>query len=160
MKNLRIEFKWAIIFFFTALVWVAIEKLVGLHDVYINKHPVYTNGFAVLAIIIFILALLDKRKNYYKGVMTYKQGFATGLVMSLIITMLTPLSQYITSTIISPDYFTNAISYSVAEGLMTQEEAENYFSLNNYIVQSLIAAPILGLLTTSIVALFIRKKAK
>jgi len=72
-------------------------------------------------------ALLDKRKNFYKGTRIYKQGFITGLIINGIVTLLSPLTQYITSTINTPEYFQNMISYSVETGKLTQEEAEEYF---------------------------------
>lgn len=43
---------------------------------------------------------------------------------------------------------------------MTQEAAENYFNMKNYIVQGLVWSPIMGLLTTAIVAIFTRRDAK
>jgi hypothetical protein len=69
--------------------------------------------------------------------MTYRQGFISGLIISVFVAILSPLTQYITSTIITPEYFPNAIEYTVREGQMTQEAAENYFTMQNYIVQGL-----------------------
>jgi hypothetical protein len=158
MSKYKIEVKWAVIFVLMTLAWMVLEKLAGLHDENIDMHPVYTNFIAIPAIIIYVLALLDKRKNYYSGAMTYKQGFITGLIITAIITILSPLTQYIISTFITPDYFSNAIGYAVSEGIMTKEEAEGYFNLSNYIVQVLIGTPIMGIITTAIVAIFTRKK--
>lgn len=158
MKNYKIEIKWAVIFIVMMLIWMYIEKLVGLHDQHIDKHYIYTNFVAVFAIVIYVFALLDKRKNFYNGVMTYKQGFISGLIISLIVTLFSPLTQYITSEIISVDYFSNMIDYAVSEGQMTQVEAENYFNLKSYLIQVIIATPIMGIITTAIVAIFIKKK--
>jgi hypothetical protein len=41
---------------------------------------------------------------------------------------------------------------------MTQEAAENYFNMKSYIIQGLIGAPVMGLITSAIVAIFTRKK--
>ena len=68
MKKYSIEIKWAIIFAVTTLVWMFLEKLVGLHSEHIDKHSIYTNFIAIPAIIIYVLALLDKRKNFYSGI--------------------------------------------------------------------------------------------
>lgn len=119
----------------------------------------YTNFIIIPTIIIYVLALLDKRKNVYNGIMTYKQGLISGLIIALIVTILSPLTQYITSTIITPDYFSNVIKYVVNEGEMNQIEAENYFNLKSYIIQALIGAPIMGIVTTVIVAIFTRRKS-
>ncbi len=159
MNKYKIEIKWSIIFAVMLLVWMLIEKLSGLHSEHIDKHPIYTNLGALPAIAVYVFALLDKRKNDYQGAMTYKQGFIAGIIITLMVTVLSPLIQYITSTIISPDYFANAIRYSVGEGKMTQEAAENYFNMKNYIIQGLVWSPIMGLLTTAIVAIFTRRDA-
>jgi hypothetical protein len=157
MKGIRIEIKWAIIFFLTALAWMLLEKLVGLHDQHIEKHAIYTNIFAVPAIAVYVFALLDKRKNFFSGIMSYKQGLISGLIITLIVTLLNPLSQYLISNFITPNYFANAISYTVETGKMTQEMAENYFSTKSYILQGFIGTPIMGIITTAIVALFVKR---
>ena len=38
---------------------------------HIDKHVVYTNFYALPAILVYVFALLDKRKNFYNGKMTY-----------------------------------------------------------------------------------------
>ena len=157
MTKYKMEIKWAIIFTVMMLIWMVLERVAGLHSEHIDKHAIYTNFVAIPAIIVYVLALLDKRKNTFNGKMTYKQGFISGLIISLVVTVLSPLTQYITSTIITPDYFTNIINYTVSEGQMTQTEAENFFNLKSYISQVIIATPIMGIVTTAIVAIFTRK---
>lgn len=159
MKNIRIEIKWSIIFVLMSLLWMLLERLVGLHDTHIELHAGLTNLFAIPAILVYVFALLDKRKNFYGGLISYKQAFISGLVISLIVAVLSPLSQYITSAIITPHYFENAIDFAVSSGAMDQAAAEAYFNLNQYIILSLISAPLLGIITTAIVALFVKKKA-
>ncbi len=159
MNKYKIEIKWAFIYVAMVLLWMLLERLTGLHSEAIKMHLIYTNFIVLPSIAIYVLALKDKRKNYYQGIFTYKQGFVTGLIISVFVTILSPLTQYIISTIISPDYFANVIKYAVSVGKMTQEAAENYFNLKSYIFQGLIGAPIMGLLTSSIVAIFTRRKA-
>ncbi|MEL7123432.1 MAG: DUF4199 domain-containing protein [Bacteroidota bacterium] len=159
MKNIRIEIKWAIIFVVAQLLWMLLEKLVGLHSTHIDKHAIYTNFFGIIAIVIYVFALLDKRKNFYNGVMTYQQGFITGLIITAIVTVLTPLVQYIISTVITPEYFSNVIKYTVDSGAMNQEAAEQFFNLQSYMIQATIGAAIMGVITSAIVAIFTRKKA-
>lgn len=157
MNKFKIEIKWSIIFIIMMLLWMVMERIVGLHDVHIDKHAIYTNFVAIPAIIVYVLALLDKRKNFYDGKMTYMQGFISGIIISIIVTIFSPLTQYITSTIITPDYFANVINYSVSQGMMTQTEAEEYFNLKSYMIQVLIGTPIMGIVTAAIVAIFTRK---
>ena len=159
MKKINIELKWALIFVAMTLVWMILERLAGLHDTHIDKHPVFTNFIAIPAILIYVLALLDKRKQYYNGIMSYKQGFISGLIITAIVTVLSPSTQMITSLLITPDYFRNMIEYSVSHELKSREEAENYFSLGSYIIQGLIGTPVMGIITTAIVAVFTRTKS-
>ena len=158
MYKYAIELKWGINFFVASLLWMLLERLIGLHSVYISEHYIYTNIFAVIAILIFVFALLDKRKNFYEGVMTWKQGFLSGLIITLIVVILSPLAQIITHEIITPEFFPNIIEYTVEQGQMTLEEAEAYFNLGNYIIQSMIGGFVMGLITSAIVAFFVKKR--
>ncbi|GAA5522756.1 DUF4199 domain-containing protein [Aliifodinibius salicampi] len=156
-NSFRTEIKWALIFVATMLAWMLLERVIGLHDTHIDKHAIYTNFFAIPAIAVYVFALLDKRKNDYNGVMNYKQGFLSGLIITVIVTVLTPITQYITTVVITPDFFTNIIEYSVQQGEMTREAAEGQFNTKNYIIMGMVGALIMGILTTSVVAFFTKK---
>lgn len=159
MKNYKIEVKWAFIFIGSILLWMLLERLVGLHDKHIDKHQYLTMLYSIVAIALYAFALLDKRKKYYNGAMTYKQGFVTGFIITVIVTIFSPLTQWIISSVITPDYFKNVIQYSVKTGYhKSLADAQAQFNLKNYIIQSTIGALIMGIVTTAIVAIFIRKK--
>ncbi|MCF8232737.1 MAG: DUF4199 domain-containing protein [Bacteroidales bacterium] len=160
MKNIKTEIKWAAIFIGMALLWMWLERIAGLHDVHIDKHALYTNFFAIPATIVVVFALLDKRRNDYNGIMSYKQSFISGAIITLIITLFNPVSQYIISHFITPDYFDNAIKYAVNAGEMTRPEAEEYFNLKSYIMQGFVGTPVMGLVTTAIVSIFVKRKTK
>lgn len=138
-----------------------LEKLSGLHGKYIDYHMYLTNLFAIPAIVVYVLALKDKKKNFYGGQITYKNGFVSGLILTLIITLASPLTQWVISYVISPEYFPNVIKRSVELGYYENTAAaEAFFNYRNYAVQSVIGALVMGLLTTLIVMLFIRSKKK
>ena len=158
MQHFKIELKWALLFIGMTWVWMIGEKLVGLHDAYIAQHPTYTNLVAIPAIIWYVLAMREKRNQFFEGKMTYKQGVVFGLIMTGFITILVPISQLVISNIITPDYFENAIEYSVSSGQATQEEADSFFNIKSYILQGMIGAPIMGIITTLIVAIFVKKR--
>ena len=160
MRKYRIEIKWGFIFFGVTMLWMLLERLVGLHSTHIDKHAYYTNLYAVPAILVYVLALLDKRKRAFAGYMTYKQGFMTGLVVTAVVMLLSPVGQVIVAYALSPSYFSNAADYAVESGKLTEESAREYFNLTSYIVQSLIGALIMGLVTSAIVAIFTRKQPK
>lgn len=158
MSKYSIELKWAIAFVTMSLIWMFGEKLSGLHSDHIDKHAIYTNFIAIPAVAIYVFALLDKRKNYYNGFLTYKQGFLCGLIITLIVTLLSPLTQYIISVFVTPEYFPNVIKHVVSTGNSTQAEAEKFFSLHNYMVMGLIGTLTMGLLTSASVAYFTKSK--
>lgn len=159
MKNIKIEIKWAIIFSVVALLWMVLEKLCGLHGQYIDYHLYLTNLFAIPAIIIMVLALKDKKKNFYVGQMNYKQGLISGIVLSLIIALISPLTQWITSFVITPEYFPNVIKRSVELGYFkTTAAAEANFNYQNYAIQGAIGALVMGIVTITIAMIFIRTK--
>jgi len=72
--------------------------------------------------------------------------------------LLTPAAQYITHNYISPQYFQNAINYSVERKVHTQEQADAYFNLNSYIIMASLAGLSMGVVTSAIVALVVRNK--
>ncbi len=158
MKKIAIEIKWGITFFAAILLWAVLEKITGLHSTYIDKHMTFTNLFAIVAILIYVLALLDKRKSFYGNKMTWIQGFVSGIIIAVVVAILSPLGQVLTHEYLSPEYFPNVIAYSVKTGNQTQVEAEAYFNLKNYIKMSVIGALMMGVITSAIVAIFTRKK--
>lgn len=160
MEKRSIEIKWGIIFIIALLLWMFAERLLGLHGELIEKHAVYTNFFALIAITIYLFGLRDKRNNYYNGFMSWKEGFITGLFITLVIVVLSPLAQYLVSQYISPEFFPNIIKHSVEQGEMTRDQAQHYFSLKNYIILSAVWAVITGTITSAFAALIMRKSKK
>lgn len=159
MKNLKIEVKWAIIFSIVALCWMVLEKVSGLHGKYIDYHLYLTNLFAIPAIIVMVKELKEKKNVFYNGDMSYRQGFISGTILSVFIALLSPLTQWITSNIITPEFFPNVIKRSVETGYYkTTAEAEAFFNYQNYAQQGMIGALVMGIITTAIAMLFLRSK--
>jgi hypothetical protein len=158
MKNYKTEVKWAIIFAVMTLLWMLMEKLGGYHDKNIAQHAFITNFIMIPAITIYVLALKEKKNKDFNGRMTYKQGLKSGFILSIMITLLGPITQSITSLVITPDYFKFASEYAVSTGKLTQEGADAYFNLGSYIIQGLIGAPVMGIITSALVAFFTIKK--
>jgi len=159
MKNIKIEIKWAVIFSIVSLIWMFLEKLSGLHGKHIDYHMYLTNLFAIPAIIVMILALQDKKKKFYNGSMSYKQGLISGVILSGIIALISPVTQWVISNVITPEYFPNIIKRSVELGYyQTTAEAEAQFNYTNYAISASIGAVVMGIVTTAVVMIFIRSK--
>ena len=160
MKRYVTEIKWALAFVAMQLIWMFLERLLGFHSVRIGAHAIVTNFIAIPSIAVYVLALREKRIKDYTGTMSWVQGLVSGLIITLIVTILSPLVQVIVSRVVTPVYFANAADYAVSQGKMTVDEAARYFSLPNYIVQGLIGTPIMGAITSAVVAVFVKKKGE
>lgn len=159
MKDFKIEIKWAFAFALVTLIWMVLEKVTGLHGTHIDYHLYLTNLFALPAIYVYVLALKDKKNNFYNGRMTFFQGLISGTIITAIVVLLTPATQWIISYVITPDYFPNVIKRSVELGYYESEAmAQQYFNYKNYAVNGSVGALIMGILTTIIVMLFLRTK--
>lgn len=158
MHKIYIELKWAVIFTIALLCWMLLEKTLGWHEEQIVYHQWLTLFFVPFAILIYLLGLREKRRRVYSGKMTWLQGFISGVIITVFIALLSPLTQYITYNFITPEYFNNVTEYSITNELMTRTRANEFFHINNYIWQSLFGTLGLGIVTAAIVAFFIRKK--
>ncbi|MCU0394602.1 MAG: DUF4199 domain-containing protein [Chitinophagaceae bacterium] len=150
MKNWRTEIKWGLLFVLAGLAWTWLEKLAGLHSTRIDQHASLTMLFMIPAFALYWLAFREKKRQL-GGQISFRQAFLSGLVISVVVTVLTPLSQYLTHYFISPDYLRNITDYSVRTGAMTAEEASGYFTFKNYVIQSLLFAPVAGIITSLLV---------
>lgn len=159
MKSRKIEIKWAFIFIAMTLLWMLLEKVSGLHGKYIDYHLYLTNLYAIPAIWVYVLALKDKKRKDFGGNMNYLQGFISGIIITLIVAIFSPLTQWVISYVITPEYFPNVIRRSVEIGYYsTVADAEANFNYKNYAIQSTIAALVMGIVTTAIVMIFLRTK--
>lgn len=158
LRKIYIELKWAVIFTFALLCWMLLEKTMGWHEEQIANLQWLTLFFVPFAILIYLSALREKRRRVYSGKMTWLQGFISGVIITVFIALLSPLTQYITHNFITPEYFNDVTEYSITNELMTRTKANEYFNINNYIWQSLFGALGLGIVTAAIVAIFVRKK--
>lgn len=159
MKKYAHEIRWGIYFILMQLIWMAGEKLFGLHDTLISEHAKYSMFVLFPSIALYVFALLEKRKQL-GGYMTYMQGLVSGILVSVVVMILTPFSVWASNTIISPGYFENVINYTVANQIKTREQAEAYFNLNNYMFEATMFAPMAGLVTSALVAVFVKRNPK
>ena len=157
MKYLgKFEVMWTLYFTVIGLIWMVFEKQMGWHDVNIKDHAHFTNFFGIVATLMVVLFMKAKRQQLQEN-SNYKALLYSGIAWSIGIAILTPLSLYITFEFITPDFFINMIRFSVENKLATLEEAQDYFNFGNYVMQSTIFALIMGIITSTIVAIFFRK---
>lgn len=157
MQKFKTEIKWGIIFSITSVLWMIVEKSLGWHSTKIDQHSYLTLLFAIPALILYFLALKEKNENEYQGKINWMQGAISGLIIGIVVALLSPIVQYITLHMISPDYFENAINNAVESKKMTSAAAAKFFNYRSYLWQAIVSAPIMGILSGAIVSLFLRR---
>ena len=90
--------------------------------------------------------------------MNWKQGFISGVVISFIVVIFSPITQFITHEFITPNYFEKLITLSVESKRLTLEEAKSYFNLTAYIWQSISGGLSFGIVIGAIVAYILKPK--
>ncbi|WP_143055577.1 DUF4199 domain-containing protein [Flavobacterium terrigena] len=133
MSKFKIEFKWAIYYTFLGIMWFQLEKYLGFHDKYIANHPAFTNLIYIIIFGIYVLFLIDKKKNFFNGIMSWQQGFLSGVILAIFAMILTPFATYFSLKYVNPDFFTNMINYSVSKG-MKLENAQAMFGTTAYMI--------------------------
>lgn len=154
-----IELKWAILFSLLSLLWILGEKVVGLHDPnrYLTLQPYVTMFILIPNLLLFYWAIRERRETTYSSNFGFQDGFKSGIIMTGFITILTPLVQYIISTVITPNYFENVIHYVVDKNMMTLEKAEQQFNLENYMIKSTVFSALFGLVASAIMAYLLKQ---
>lgn len=157
IQTFKIEIKWALIYSIAYLIWMYFESKMGWHDTKIGLEPIYNLLFLPFSILLIGLALFDKKRNHYKNEMDWKKGFISGIILSVLITVLNPVVLYISFNYISPDFFTNAIQAATAEGFPL-EKAKAQYNLNTAISNSVFDKLSFGVVISAAVSYFIRTK--
>jgi multisubunit Na+/H+ antiporter MnhB subunit len=160
MKKYGTEVEWAVIITLFNLAWMYLEKALGWHDEHIAQHATYTLLAIPLTFGLYYLALRNKRNEDFGGAMTWGAGFRSGMILTLIVVLLSPLVQLITIRLITPDFFPNMIEHSVATGKLTRPLAEKVFSLGAYILQGMAGLLLFGAIFSAILAAVLRTQPR
>ncbi len=162
MTNFRIEIRYAVLISLLMLLWLSLEYMIGLHDKYVAYHPYITMLALVIPIVCSRFAIRDKTEEL-SGKITFKQAFLTGFLIAFFAAVLSVPSQILFHKLINPDFFDTMITYAMkrAEGLnldvnKAREEAQLYFNLTSYIIQSGLGTLVFG----SIIALVLAWRMK
>lgn len=158
MKSIATEIKWGIFYSIVAILWIILEYAVGLHTKYIGMHFYLTWVFIVPAFVMYILALREKRARV-GGAISFKRAFISGLLMTVVLVIVSPILMPIYFKLINPGIFDAFQAYSISHG-MSKEAAESYFNYSSYVLQGMIGNLFMGLLLSLLSAAIIKRKTK
>lgn len=114
--------------------------------------------FSPFAILLYLLALREKRRRVYDRKITWLQGFISGLLISLFVALLSPLTEYVAYNFFTPDNFNTIAESSVTNELMNKSKMNDVLNINNYRWQSAFGLLGFGIVISVIAAFFVRKK--
>ena len=154
--------KWGFLTALLIFLWLSLEYLVGIQTDYIAFHPVIT----LLTLLIPLLCLhygLREEKLKDPRQFSFSKGLLTGLLISGVAAVVGVVGQWAFHTWVNPEFFNSMITYqeskALAQGidvLVARREAEAYYSLESYLLQSVGGALIGGAVVSAILAFFMR----
>jgi hypothetical protein len=157
MKKFEIELKWASIYTAISIAWVYLEKYLGYHDEHVSSQAIFSFWLMVPQILVYVLAIREKRELYYKGEITWQKAFISGVVLSAVIGGLSPASIYIMAELVTPEFFSNIVEVRAEQGIPRQG-LEKVYNLNSYISQAIFNNLGSGVFFSAIIALVLKNK--
>lgn len=139
------------------MLFLSFEKAMGWHDEHIQYHIVYSLLIIFPQALLFYFALIEKKKKYYQGKITWQQAFLSGGVLSLLIAGISPATMYYMHTFLSPNFLPLAIEKFVASG-GDEATAQSYHSLEAYIKNAILFNVSMGIVLSAIVGVFVKTK--
>ena len=147
----------AISYFFIFILWKACEKLMGFHDDKINFYPYFSDLIIIPLVLLYAIGF-KKHRISLGGKITFINGIGFGLMATLFIVALTPMSVWIFDQFINPNFYTSMIQYQVKNHLSTLEIAKQSFNHDNFKQSCIIGNASTGILLSVILAFISSKK--
>ena len=147
----------SVFIFIVSTTWMVFEKLIGLHDKYIDYHPYIT---MILPVLIILITVKSTQLYRFKcgGKLTFAHALFFGLTLTTFNTALAPSGLWIFENFINPNFYKDFINYSVTHGLQDQASAQEYFNHQSYLNQTLMAQAAMGVFLSIVVAISSSRK--
>lgn len=119
---MKLELKWVTIIFVVHIVWHIFERVLGFYGDRSAYEEFAGFGFLLVYSLLMLLAIFNL-KSRNGGLLNRRQGFLSGLFISLIMVVLSPLMVAILAFGIQPDYFNIMIANALENGEYQAYEA-------------------------------------
>ncbi len=146
--------------FFTLLnlLWLYAEKAFGWHDEKVAYYSLYSLLLSLPLIAVIYLCIREKNEKVYEDKIDWRKAFISGAICSGIIAGFSPVPVFVLSEFVTPEFFDNAITYSVSKGT-NQASAESLYNVGSFTRQAMFGNLATGVFWSAIIALFFKKKA-
>ena len=156
--NLKIIIRYSLLISLLMLLWLSLEYMVGLHDTYAAYHPYVTLFAFIIPAYGIHKAIKDIQEDEPQDI-PLRRAFMIGFVVTFFSALLSIPVQLIFHQLINPDFFQNMINFAVNRASELNQDpekakmqAEMYFNLPSYLLQSVIGAFISGSIISGILA--------
>ena len=129
----------------------------GFHDDKINFYPYFSDLIIIPLVLLYAIGF-KKHRISLGGKITFINGIGFGLMATLFIVALTPMSVWIFDQFINPNFYTSMIQYQVKNHLSTLEIAKQSFNHDNFKQSCIIGNASTGILLSVILAFISSKK--
>jgi len=163
-----LELKWGVIIGMVNMAWLYLSYYLGMHDSGLAMIQLMTLVSVLLSVIGYVLGLRAITRRFPET--QYLEGLRSGAIIAGIVAVFAALSQVIYFKVINPGWTARMVEltrqYYLESGL-PEAEAEQFaegakqtFGLGSYMIQSALGAIIIGMISTAVVMLFLRRKSK
>ena len=138
------------------LIWLIILKFLGFQDS--DKAELFVlvvNLYYVLLFGLYVSAIRERKKKQ-RGYISKRDAFLTGLIITLFLVFLAPVSMAIFYYFINPNFFDTMIALSI-EGGISEQIAQSDYNLSSYVFSSVIMNLVSGGLFSALGALLLQK---
>jgi len=127
-------------------------------------------GLLSVAFLLFgiLFCIQDRKKNEFNGSATYGQGFASGMLVSLVAGVVAAIFMYVYASFINPeliDFIRSKAEQGMRENKMTQDQIDQamkitkiWISVGGQVLQAFVGTILIGLILSLIIAIFTRTK--
>ena len=128
---MKLELKWVSIIIILHILWHVGERMLGFYGEKSNYQEFSGMVFMALYAFVMYLAIADLRSRN-RGFLNKRQGFLSGLFISLILVAFAPIMVGLLAFVIQPDFFNEMIMASTTNGeyqsYQMAEQEYNYWS--------------------------------
>jgi glycosyltransferase involved in cell wall biosynthesis len=168
IAEMNSEIKSGIAISVAGFIWLLLEFYLGFHTIRIDYYPFFTWMSIVIPIIGLYWAIKAKRDRFYKGEITFIKAAKTGLIITAVSSIISPLLSWFYVSVVNPFYFSSMLSHSkkiieelnltsIEEKTLKINETYQYYNTSSYLLQTFSLVAISGIALSLIIAALIKK---
>ena len=156
----------ALVIAFVLFLWTILMYLTGFHTQYIRWQGIISAISFLIPFIGIYWAVSHKRDKVYFGTINFLQALLSGVIITVIYSLISPLLMWVYVTVINPSFFRAHIEFDRSR-ILLEVAAENqaqyltesteHFTLLPFLLSNLIISLISGAIISLIVALVVKK---